>query len=306
MALVYSLQRALELGVMGGACLAFGVFDGVHLGHACILDAAISQARAKSTSSVVLTFDVDPDDVIRPGAVKKIMSDERRIGSLSQTGVDAVVLLPFNNDFAKLSPDDFLKKVFGGHVPLALNVGLDFRFGYKGQGTVDTLLQWGQANGTEVVVHELECSGGAPITATRIRGLLAEGNVEEAAKLLGRLYSIEGRVLRGRQEGREMGFSTANLNIEPSLRVLGAGVYGGYAVVRDTTYKAAISVGVSPTFQDASAVCEVHILDFEGDIYDTEIEVFFAAWLRPMRKFDDVDELITTVMGNIEWCRNNL
>ena len=159
----------------------------------------------------------------------------------------------------------------------------------------------------EVRSHELFEMEGAPITATRIRLLLEDGRIEDANRLLGRRYSLRGTVLAGRGEGADMGFRTANLVVPDILRVLGDGVYAAYALVGGARYKAAVNVGVAASFADrATATCEAHLLDFEGDLYGEEVELEFAAWLRPMRKFDDIDELIATVMGNIQWVRDNL
>ena len=159
----------------------------------------------------------------------------------------------------------------------------------------------------QVVAHELLMKDGAPVTSTRIRGLLAEGKIEQANALLGHLYSVVGTVQAGRGEGADMGFATANLHVPSARRVLAEGVYAAYAVVDGVRYKAAVSVGVSPTFADrASANMEVHVLDFSGDLYDKPIEVLFANWLRPMISFSSTEELISTVMGNIQWVRDNL
>ena len=159
----------------------------------------------------------------------------------------------------------------------------------------------------DAFLNELFEMEGAPITATRIRLLLEDGRIEDANRLLGRRYSLRGTVLAGRGEGADMGFRTANLVVPDILRVLGDGVYAAYALVGGARYKAAVNVGVAASFADrATATCEAHLLDFEGDLYGEEVELEFAAWLRPMRKFDDIDELIATVMGNIQWVRDNL
>ena len=169
------------------------------------------------------------------------------------------------------------------------------------------LSEWGRDNGMAVHACDLYEFKGAPVTATRIRLDLGRGDVEEAALLLGYPYTLRDTVVAGRGEGRDMGFRTANLVVEPARRVLREGVYAGYALVDGVRYKAAISVGVSPTFSgQTDAYSEVHILDFEGDIYDEPISVQFVAWLRPMIEFGTVDELIETVMGNIAWVRDNL
>ena len=155
--------------------------------------------------------------------------------------------------------------------------------------------------------HELVAEGGRPVTATRIRGLLSEGRAREAADLLGRPYELSGLVRPGRGEGRDFGFATANLEVPPMLLAVGEGVYACYAVVEGARYKAAVNVGVPATFADtAKENIEVHLLDFNENIYGQDIEVEFIEWLRPMRAFESTDELIATVQSNIAWVRENL
>ena len=192
-------------------------------------------------------------------------------------------------------------QTFDGTVPSFLHVGYDFKFGARAAGTVRDLDSWAAVGGTSVQAHDLKSDDGAPITATRIRLLLAGGDVEEANRLLGRPYFMTGVVEPGRGEG------AANLVVPDQMRPLGDGVYAAYAHVDGVRYKAAVNVGVAATFADrATATCEVHLLDFSGDLYGKPVKVDFLYWLRPMRKFDDLDELIATVKGNIAWVRENL
>ena len=159
----------------------------------------------------------------------------------------------------------------------------------------------------QVIGHDLLQIEGAPVSSTRIRALLADGKVEQANDLLGRRYSVSGTVRKGRGDGRDFGFRTANLHLAQQLRCLADGVYAAYAAIGGKRYKAAVGNGIAPTFADESqANVEVHILDFEGDLYGRIIEVEFVAWLRPMMTFPSVDELIQTVLGNINWVRQNL
>lgn len=226
---------------------------------------------------------------------------------LAETGVDAVVALPFTREFAASLPEEFLARTFGTGVPAHLHVGLDFHFGAKAAGAVPELRTWADGHGMQVHAHDLKSEDGAPISATRIRLLLADGKLDEANHLLGRPYFMTGIVRPGRGEGADMGIRTANLEVPDQMRPLSDGVYGAYAHVDGKRYKAAVNVGVAATFADrATATCEVHILDFDGDIYGQYMKVEFMKWLRPMRAFDDISELIATVQGNIDWVRENL
>lgn len=292
---------------LSGAVVAIGVFDGVHLGHRALIESAVGEAREKGAASAVLTFDVDPDDLFGGERFVKIMSNERRVERLAEEPVDAVFVMRFTPEVAALAPDEFLERVFGAALPLSIHVGRDFRFGKGASGDVGTLEEWARRRGVGVCVLDLVSVGEESVKSTRIRGLLSEGDVAGARLLLGRPYTIAGTVEHGRGEGADMGFATANLLVPPRERVLADGVYGAYATVSGERYKAAVSVGVSPTFEDASrANVEVHILDFEGDLYGSEVVVEFVERLRPMMRFSDVDELVSTVKGDIERVRRDL
>lgn len=304
---LYKVDESFDHSLFKHSSCAFGVFDGVHLGHQYLLSCAKKTAQYNGGKSIALTFDIDPDEIFHPNRLRKLMSNERRLEALLNSGVDAVVALPFTKSFSSLSPEEFLRETFNGYAPSNLHVGLDFHFGAKAAGSVADLAEWGAAVGTHIDAHNLQSADGAPITATRIRLLLMEHDLDEAQRLLGRRFSMVEKVRPGRGEGADMGFSTANLFIEPNRCVLAEGVYSAYATVEGKRYRAAVSMGVSPVFADKTdATCEVHILDFDQNIYGEYIEVEFVEYLRPMIKFDSTEELIKTVMGNIDYCRNNL
>ncbi len=306
MAKVYKADSTFDYSLFEGASCAFGVFDGVHLGHRFLLSCAKQTAQQAGGLSIALTFDIDPDEVFRADRLKKLMTNECRIATLSESGVDAVVVLPFTREFASQSPERFLAATFNGFSPSALHVGCDFHFGSKASGSVCDLRTWGEQRETRIFAHELENAAGKPITATRIRLLLAEGRLDDANELLGHPYRFEGVVTPGRGQGADMGFATANLEMPAMMRTLGEGVYAAWVRIGEKRYRSAISVGVSPVFADATATCEAHILDFSGDIYGETIEIEPVHFLRPMMKFSSVDELIATVNGNIDWVRKNL
>ena len=293
--------------IFAGASCAFGVFDGMHKGHRFLLDRTIETARDTQAHAIALTFDIDPDEVFHPTRLKKLMRNDDRLAALAASGVDDVVVLPFTPNLFTRTPDDFLAFAFCAGAPAHLHVGEDFHFGAKAAGTVGTLEDWGEQTGCRIHAHRLVSADGKPITATRVRLALLECKVEEAAELLGHPYVLRETVRRGRGEGADFGFATANLQVKPHDRVLGEGVYAAWATIDGARFKAAVSVGVSPTFQaESSADAEAHILDFTGDLVGREIALEFATYLRPMIKFDSTEELIATVMGNIDWIRANL
>lgn len=302
---LYQTDDTFDASLFANSSCAFGVFDGLHEGHRYLLGCAVKTAGDKR--SIAITFDIDPDEVFHPDRLKKLMRNADRIDALVASGVDDVVVLPFTEQFYKKSPAEFLATTFPAGTPAHLHVGEDFRFGARAAGTVETLQEWGQKAGCTVHAHHLISADGTPITATRIRKLLLDCKIAEASRLLGHPYTLRETVRPGRGEGADFGFATANLLLKPQDRVLGEGVYGAYATVEGTRCKAAVSVGVSPTFEATStANMEVHILDFAGNLVDRPITVEFVEYLRPMRKFESTDELIATVMADIQHVRENL
>ena len=275
------------------------------------INAAVDNMKAEQNrvSKLIPQYKKEGKDVAPILAEMKELSDKitEDGAKLAELDVDAVVVLPFSREFAAQSPEDFLNACFGGGVPSHIHIGSDFHFGRKAAGNVESLRAWGAERGMEVHGHELVAEGGRPVTATRIRGLLSEGRPREAADLLGRPYELSGLVRPGRGEGRDFGFATANLEVPPLLLAVGEGVYACYVIVNGARYKAAVNVGIPATFADtAKENIEVHLLDFNENIYGQDIEVEFIEWLRPMRAFESTDELIATVMGNIAWVRENL
>ena len=306
---LYLADESFDAELFAGASCAFGVFDGLHSGHQYLIDQAVGTRPAKERC-IAITFDIDPDEVFHPDRLKKLMRNADRLSALEASGVDDVVVIPFNEQFYTKSPEEFLQTSFPKGAPAHMHVGDDFRFGARAAGTVATLQEWGSRVGCTVHAHELVSADGRPITATRIRMLLLDCKLDEANRLLGHPYFLRETVQRGRGDGAGMGFATANLQVKPHDRVLGEGVYAAYATVGGAggaRYKAAASVGVSPTFEATStANMEVHVLDFEGDLVGRDLVVEFVKYLRPMIKFDTTEELIATVTANIQWVRDNL
>lgn len=307
MAQTFDFDEAASIGALEGAACAIGVFDGVHLGHRLLVDEVIESARQAGSRSAVVTFDIDPDELFCKGPLKKIQSNEERIAMLSSLPVDCIAVIPFTREFASLPPEAFMDDVLKASGVSSVFVGSDFRFGSKAEGNVGLLSRWGGSNGVDVSVTGLLEVGGVPAKSTNIRRFLGEGDVRAARKLLGRNYSFEGDVLRGRGEGAQMGFATANLSVPEDRLILADGVYGGYGTVDGKRCKAAISAGVPPTFASRSKDnLEVHLLGFDGDLYGKRLRVEFVEWLRPLIEFESVDDLAKTVQANIAWIEENL
>ena len=297
--IIYS-KGGFDRGIFENASCAMGVFDGAHLGHQFLINTCISQAKNQGGKSIIITFDRDPDEIFHQQSFKKIYSNEKRIDLLLDFAPDCVLVLEFNSDFSALSPADFFEFVFEGTAPRDLHVGSNFNFGYKGQGGFEDLELWSRQGGTKIHLHDLVEKDGNSISATRIRTLLAKGSCEEAKCLLGRPYSVCGTVKHGRGEGEKFGFKTANLQLAKNMQVLAEGVYAATALVEGEVYPCAVNVGVAKSFTDATdANLEAHLLDFEQDIYNQEIEIFFLKYLRPQRNFLEESDLVAAIANDI-------
>lgn len=292
---------------LGDAVCSVGAFDGVHAGHVYLIDQMVQDARRRGLPSVVVTFDVDPDEVFLPREqVRKILNNKDRIARLAQLGADYVFVVPFTRDLAAKTYREFMQDVLPQlFFPRALHVGCDFRLGSRGSGTVERLRAWGVEYGCEVFGYDLLCGEHFPISATRIRNLLAAGNLKQARELLGRNHFIRGTVVQGRQKGRTFGIPTANVALTYPYQMPGEAVYAGLVAVDGMLYPSAMSVGIPPTFEleENCGYLEPFLLGFEGTLYDKDVAVIFVKRLREMRKFVSVDELIATVESNIEQTR---
>lgn len=302
----YDLAKTTTVPALADAVCVFGVFDGIHRGHRLLLDAAIERAQADGRHCVCITFDIDPDERFVAG-FKKIMGNEERIEALAASGIDDVCVLRFDDALARMEPERFLETLFAKALPAAIFVGEDVRFGHAAAGDFADLAAWGGARGVEACGIGLLLEDGQPITSTRIRALLEDGEVRMANALLGHPYCLSSCVVHGRQAGRDMGFRTANLEVADDLRVLSDGVYAARCRIGERVYRAAVSVGVSPTFaSETRANVEAHILDFSEDLYGERIALSFEERIRDMRRFADIDELVATVNADFAFVRENL
>ncbi len=291
---------------LGRVALAIGVFDGVHLGHQQLVRACAAAAEQLDARPVALTFDRDPDQVVTPGtAAPQLLTLADKCRFLLACGADTVLVVPFTPELAETDAAEFLDEVVGSCCEVAaVHVGHDFRFGAGASGTVDTLREWCAAHGAELTDHALVEIAGAPVTSTRIRKLVSEGRVREAAELLGRPTRVAGEVHHGRAEGAALGFPTANIVPEPFAALPAEGVYAGRATLADgTEYAAAISIGLPPTFPEARDEVEAHLIDFDGDLYGQEITLEFFEMLRDQRAFGTTEALASAIAADVATTR---
>lgn len=290
--------------------VCIGAFDGVHVGHLTLIDACCTQAHAAGQAAVVLTFDPDPSQLVpTQHDSAMLLTSRQRVRALAATAADAICVFTFNQQLMQLSYQEFIDKNLALLGPVrALHVGEGFRLGAQGAGTVEALSSYGAACGFEVFSHRLESRSGETVSATRIRKLVAKGDITAATQLMGRLPQVEGKVIHGRGKGTSFGFPTANVAVDASCALPAQGVYAALVRCGGQVWPAALNVGQPPSFAKGSEqkFLEANLLGFTGSLYDQRVQVFFVKFLRSSRRFDSVEELERVVLDNISWVQHTL
>lgn len=291
---------------MRGVVVALGNFDGVHLGHQAVLRRAVEVADVRGSRVVAATFDPHPQAVLRPGSEPQLLTTlDLRREALLRHGADEMRVIRFDKELSRKSPKEFVQDVLLEDLgAAAVVVGENFRFGHKASGGFEDLRRHLRETGGEAYAVPLEASGGdEEINSTRIRGLLAAGEVADAGWLLGRPYVLRGGVISGERRGRQLGFPTANVLPEPGIVVPARGVYAGCVAVRGERYVACTNVGLAPTFERNEFKVEAHLLDFEGDLYGLVVDVEFVEKVRDEKKFSGIEELRDRISRDVEVAR---
>ncbi len=295
--------------------VTIGNFDGLHVGHRAIVETVVERARQLGGEAVAYTFYPHPRKVLTPDRAPRLLTTiEQRVELLRTAGVDTVIVEPFTDEFSKMPAEDFIRTVLHQRIrPVEVYVGYDFHFGRDREGSMRLLTELGPKLGFSVtIIPEVTVDAG-DVNSTRIRQMLSEGRVEEAFAMLGRNYTVRGRIVEGHRRGHELGFPTANL--EPENEILpAAGVYAGQLRFLDdgspqagSEYFAVTNVGVRPTFDDERRlIAEAHLLDFSGDIYGRRVELSFAHHLRDERRFAGVEGLRKQIARDVEEGRRRL
>jgi riboflavin kinase / FMN adenylyltransferase len=289
--------------------VSIGFFDGVHRGHQTIIQRAVRIARERGVRSAVVTFDRHPMEVVNPGSEPRmLMTLQRRAEALAEQDVDLVVVLPFDDALRHLPPDEFVDHVLVE--PLRAErviVGSNFRFGHRAAGDVRMLDELGPQRGFTAEGVTLLEMGGVVISSTEIRAAVDEGDVEQAATMLGRPHAVEGVVVRGDARGATIGFPTANLQVGRRVAVPARGVYAGRVHLGDdTSVPAVTNVGVNPTFGGQELRVEAHLLDWSGDLYGRSVAVDFRHRIRDEQRFDGVDALVAQIRRDADAARDLL
>jgi riboflavin kinase/FMN adenylyltransferase len=276
-----------------GAVLTVGSFDGVHVGHQAIVRALVRRARSASLPGVVVTFEPHPLRVLRPDAAPLLLTDRaEKAAHLAALGVDRLHVIAFTPEFARLEAAAFVREVLFGELGCReLVVGEDHRFGRERGGGMGELRVLALEHGLGLeVVPRVEIDG-SPASSTRTRRAIADGDLRLATRLLGRPYGVFAPVVRGAGRGTGLGVPTVNLAVAPDKQMPPVGIYACRAEVGGRGYAAAVHWGPRPTFGESPSVLEAHLLDFEGDLYGSWVEILFLDRLRDVARFGDPEEL---------------
>jgi riboflavin kinase / FMN adenylyltransferase len=290
------------------AVVTIGNFDGVHKGHQAIIHQVIEKAESIEGTSVVITFDPHPIRVLKKnGWPPLITSFDQKIELISHTGVDVLICIQFNESFASISAHQFVKEVLIDRIGMkAIVIGKDYAFGKDRAGDVGFLRKYAVDFGFEVIVASwipMSYFGSKRISSTQIREVVMSGKVDEAYNLLGRYYQINGKVVTGRNRGGKLlGFPTANINLQDELCPK-TGVYAVTAEFKGKQYNGVANIGYSPTFEDKIFTVEVHLIDFNENMYGENIRVNFISRIRDEKKFSGIEELSNQIKNDIQTAR---
>ena len=276
--------------------LTIGAFDGVHRGHQSLIGAVVERARATDRLAALITFHPHPVVVLAPEhAPRYLTTPGEKLALLENLGVDLVVLLPFTREMAAMPARAFMERASRYLRLRELWVGADFTLGRNREGDLARLRDLGHELGYDVTAFQTVRGGEDAISSSRVRSLLLDGRIEEAAALLGRNPRLSGEVVYGAGRGLALGCPTANLEVRPELAMPADGVYAVFAVLGSDRYPAVANIGVRPSFDDGTRTVETHIFDFDEGIYGCDLVVEFVSRLRDERRFEDIDDLVTQI-----------
>jgi riboflavin kinase/FMN adenylyltransferase len=285
------------------SAVAIGKFDGVHRGHQALIRAAVAAARREGAESVVVTFDRHPVELLRPGTRPSYLTPlDEKLRLIAALGVDATLLIRLSPDFLNLTAEEFIRTVLVERLGLVAVVASEsFRFGRGAAGTVETLRALGPAHGYRFEAVPPLIVDGSRVSSSRVAASVLAGQVEEAARLLGRPYALFGQVVRGDARGRQIGFPTANLQTDERQHRPANGVYAGFlAWEGEAPRQAVCNLGLRPTVGGTRPTVEAHVLGFDGDLYGRDVRLLFAHRLRDEMRFPNLDALRAQIAADVE------
>lgn len=285
----------------GPSCVTVGSYDGVHIGHQHLLRQMKETADQLGYHTTLVTFYPRPQAVLAPHLpIRYLTTPAEKITLLDALGLDLTAILPFTSETARTPAAKFVEDLVAHLIMRQLWVGPDFALGRKREGDLSTLQQLGQTMGFEVQVIEPLTQEGQVVSSTRIRHLLALGEIRQASALLGRYPSLTGQIVQGAQRGRLLGFPTANLAVPPERAIPADGVYACFVWMNQQRHRAVTNVGIRPSFAGSERTVETHLLTFSGDLYGLDLRMEFVERLRAEKRFENFDELVTQIQADID------
>jgi len=283
------------------ACVTIGNFDGVHCGHQQLFARVVEKAQKRGGTSVAITFDPHPLQILLPSGIKLISTCEQKVELIEMAGIDVLLIIPFTQEFAKTTAEHFVADLLVSRIGVQeLVVGYDYAFGKGRSGNIDFLKEQGKIFGFPVAVIEAHYERDELVSSSRIRQLVSEGRMVDTRSLLGRPYQIRGTVQVGKQRGgKEIGFPTANLRLDEEDLVPKHGVYVTQVICDGKCFGGILNIGYNPTFDEEQLVAETHIFDFNRDIYGRPIKVNLLKFLRSEHKFPGAKELSEQIVKDV-------
>ena len=290
-----------------GATVAIGNFDGVHRGHKAVIAAALARAGALGKPSAALTFEPHPRAFFDPDEpLFRLTPEEAKLRLLAAAGLDGAIVLTFNAELAKLSAQDFVRRVLVDRFAISgAAIGFNFHFGANRAGSPEFLQAQGREHGFTVDIVPPLLDGGRPVSSGPIRAALAAGRLDDATEFLGYPWFVSGTVIHGDKRGRELGFPTANLRLDPAC-ALRHGIYAVRAAIAGRRYDGVASFGRRPMFDSGAVLLEIFVFDFSGDLYGANIDVAFMAWLRDEAMFASAADLMRQMKEDSRLAREAL
>lgn len=298
---IYNAQTGIDFD---GCIVALGNFDGVHTAHERILATCTEYAKSHNIKCGALLFDRHSAKTTHTREISLITAQAQKLRLIEEAGIDFVYMRPFDDEFMKKSPEEFVQMLIKNLRVHAVCVGYDYRFGYKAMGDTSLLIRLGEKYGIDVCVVPPIKIDGEIVSSTLIRDMVKNGEIEKAQKFLSRPFFVEGEVVRGKQNGRKIGFPTANVAYDADMLLPKVGAYAGITTVAEKRYKSVINVGNNPTFNADKVTIESHIFDFDEDIYGEHIKVEFIKYLRGDIKFNSPEQLKEQIKQDVENTKN--
>lgn len=273
--------------------IALGSFDGLHYGHMNLIKKVIEKAKLNNCKSLVYTFENHPLSIINPKKEPKhLMVNENKISILENSGIDVINFATFDEEYMKIQPDKFIENLANCYNMQGIVVGFNNRFGYKNTGDIELLKKLSEKLGFELIIVEEIKLDNEVVSSTRIRNYIENGDIEKANFLLQRPYGVSGYITHGKKLGRTIGFPTANLNVSDKILLPKPGVYYTNTKYNDKIHKSITNIGYNPTVNGNNLSVETYILNFDMEIYDDSIDVYFIKHIRDEKKFESLQHLI--------------